>query len=306
MSIPDYQSLMLPALRVLGDGDEHSPQEVITRLADEFHLTETERKQLLPSGRTPVINNRVHWAVTYMQHAGLLEKPRRAVWRVSAEGQKLLADHPAALDVGYLKRYPGFAAWHKGDVGEGLRVSAAPASAETHEPETPEEALERIWGAIRGQVANDLLESVKAGTSQFFERVVVQLLVAMGYGGSYAEAAQVIGRAGDGGIDGLIKEDRLGLDTVFVQAKKWEGSVGRPEIQKFAGSLEGERSRKGVFITTSSFSAEARDYVKKIDKRIALIDGPTLANLMIEHGVGVTTDREYAIPKVDPDFFDEA
>lgn len=307
MPIPDYQTLMLPVLRVLGDDREHSPREVMTRLADQFHLTEAEREQLLPSGRVPVLNNRIHWAVTYMQHAGLVEKPRRAVWRTSDLGRKVLVNPPERIDVAYLRQYPGFVVWHKG-AGSGVHSSAPPSlSSEEPQPsETPEEALERIWGAIRDQVASELLETIKSGTPQFFERLVVRLLVAMGYGGSYAEAAQVIGRAGDAGIDGLIKEDRLGLDTVYVQAKKWDGPVGRPEIQKFAGSLEGERARKGVFITTSSFSAEARDYVKRIDKRIALIDGVTLAQLMIEHGVGVINDRDYVIPKLDPDFFDEA
>lgn len=306
MSIPDYQTLMLPALRALGDGREHPPREVIAVLADEHTLTDQERVQMLPSGRIQVVNNRVHWAVTYLQHAGLVAKPRRGVWQITDEGSRVLTENPSRIGNHFLARYPAFVQWHGRSVPTstvGIQEDAVEVSLEA--TATPEEILERTLRAIQRQVAGELLDQIMAASSQFFERLVVQLLVAMGYGGSYAEAAKVTRATGDGGIDGIINEDRLGLDVIYLQAKRWEANVGRPEIQKFAGSLEGERARKGVFITTSSFSADARDYVNRIDKRIVLIDGARLADLMIEHGVGVTLDRQPAIPKLDLDFFEE-
>jgi restriction system protein len=306
MSIPDYQTLMLPALRTLSDGLERSPREVISTLANEYALTDQERKQMLPSGRVQVLNNRVSWAVTYLLHAGLVAKPRRGIWQITEEGARLLTENPPRIDNRFLARYPAFVQWRgKSPPTSVAGVQEDPVEVALEARETPEEILERTLRAIQRQVAGELLDQIMAASSQFFERLVVQLLVAMGYGGSYAEAAKVTRATGDGGIDGIINEDRLGLDVIYLQAKRWEANVGRPEIQKFAGSLEGERARKGVFITTSSFSPDAREYVNRIDKRIILIDGTRLADLMIEHGVGVTTDRQYAIPKLDIDFFDE-
>ncbi len=306
MPIPDYQTLMLPALRALSDGRENPPRAVITAVAGEYALTDDERQQMLPSGRVQVLNNRVHWAVTYLQHAGLVAKPRRAVWQITHEGTRVLREKPPRIDNRFLARYPAFAHWHGRSVATGaVGVQGAPGEGALEATETPEEILERTLRAIQRQVAGELLDQIMAASSQFFERLVVQLLVAMGYGGSYAEAAKVTRATGDGGIDGTINEDRLGLDVIYLQAKRWEANVGRPEIQKFAGSLEGERARKGVFITTSNFSPDAREYVNRIDKRIVLIDGTRLADLMIEHGVGVTLDRQPAIPKLDLDFFDE-
>ncbi len=218
----------------------------------------------------------------------------------------MLTENPPRIDNRFLARYPAFVQWHGRSVPTGtvgVQEDAVEVSLEA--TATPEEILDRTLRAIQRQVAGELLDQIMTASSQFFERLVVQLLVAMGYGGSYAEAAKVTRATGDGGIDGIINEDRLGLDVIYLQAKRWEANVGRPEIQKFAGSLEGERARKGVFITTSSFSADARDYVNRIDKRIVLIDGARLADLMIEHGVGVTLDRQPAIPKLDLDFFEE-
>lgn len=305
MPVPGFQHLMLPALRVLADGRDHTPAEVIEAMANEFKLTDAERKEMLPSGRITVIGSRTHWAVTYMHHAGLLDKPRRAVWVISDEGGHLLRGAPTSIGLADLRRSPAFVAWHKSSRATG-GPSVRLAGEEDTSGESPEESLARIWASITAQVADELMGAIRRGSPTFFERLVVELLVAMGYGGSYAEAAQVTRASGDGGIDGIIKEDRLGLDTIYVQAKRWEATVGRPDIQKFAGSLEGERARKGIFITSSNFSPDARDYVKRIDKRIILIDGPTLTGLMIEHGVGVTKDHEYVIPKVDADYFDDA
>jgi restriction system protein len=305
MAIPDYQTLMLPALTTLGDSSDHSSKEVIARLADEYHLTDEERALLLPSGRIQLVNNRVHWAVTYLRHAGLVESVRKGVWHITAEGVSVLAEKPQRIDVPFLRRYPQFVAWQKGTAAEPAQTAEQQANRVDVPLETPEEILERTWTAIRTQVAEELLDAVRGATPTFFEHLVVRLLVAMGYGGSYAEAARVIGRTGDGGIDGVIKEDRLGLSSIYIQAKKWEATIGRPELQKFAGSLEGEHAQKGVFLTTSLFSSEAREYVKKVNKQIALIDGAELAALMIEHGVGVVNDRQYVVPGVDAEFFSE-
>ncbi len=308
MSIPDFQTLMLPALRVLADGENHRSREMFDRLAGEFHLTPDERSELLASGRMPVFNSRVHWAVTYMVHAGLVERPMRATWRATAEGRALLAEGPARVDVALLRRYPHFVAWHRGrgTNGDGARRDDVLATPDVSiGTETPDEALERIERGVRRELSAEILAAIADHSSSFFERLVVELLVKMGYGGSFEEAAKVTKRSGDGGIDGIIKADRLGLETVYLQAKRWEAVVGRPEIQKFAGSLEGERARKGVFITTSSFSPDARDYVSRIDKKIVLIDGSMLADLMIEHQLGVSEARRVTLYKLDQDYFEE-
>ncbi len=302
MAIPDYQTFMLAVLQAIGDGREHRSGDVVAVVADKFGLTAAERQELLPSGRTPIYANRIHWAATYLRQAGLACTPRWGFIQITDEGHRVLAQGPAKIDVAFLMRYPAFVAFRP------RRTSASAPSAPTLAPlnanETPEESLEKSWRALRDSVADELLDRLRTCAPGFFEQVVVRLLVAMGYGGTYADAASVVGRSGDEGIDGIIKEDRLGLDAIYVQAKRWQGVVGRPAVQGFAGSLEGARARKGIMITTSSFSADAQTYVKAIEKRIVLIDGPTLAELMIEHGVGVTPLQTYVVPKVDADFFE--
>ena len=294
--IPGYQSIMLPLLEALSDGQDHRLRDLIGSLAQSFSLTKDEREQLLPSGRQAVFDNRVNWAKTYLGKAGLLMPVGRGVVRVSDSGRSVLAEQPSQLDSRYLTRFPEFQAFRS--------VSRKPAPIPTARSETPEEELEAIWQTLRDQTADDLLALVKAVTPTFFERLVVDVLVAMGYGGSRTDAAESVGRSGDGGIDGIIKEDKLGLDAIYVQAKRWDGVVGRPVVQAFAGSLEGVRARKGVLITTSTFSAEADAYVKQIEKKIVLIDGQRLMRLMFEHGVGVTTSRTYEIMRVDSDYFE--
>ncbi len=305
MAIPDYQTLMLPALRALGDRKEHAPKDLFERLASEFHLTPEERAALLPSGRLPVLNSRVHWAVTYQTHAGLIEKPRRAVWKITDEGAALLATNPPRIDNKLLDRYPEFAEWRR----RSATGSAAPTTLPEIEPttETPTDTLERLTLELRNEVADELLAAIAANTFAFFERLVVRLLVKMGYGGTEAEAAaHATGRPGDEGLDGLINEDRLGLGRIYVQAKRQPNVVfGRPDIQAFAGSLDGAHARKGVYMTTGRFTLGAREYVEKIEKRIALIDGPALAALMVEFGVGVVAGQTFTIPRIDADFFDE-
>jgi restriction system protein len=240
----------------------------------------------------------VFWAASYLRKAGLLEGTRRGYVRITAIGRDVLAQKPARIDIQYLSRFPSFVGFKAGGA-----TAPVPALAATLDV-TPEERIESSWQEMRRELGDDLLARIKGAPPAFFERLVVRLLVEMGYGGSFADAGRSIGRSGDGGIDGIIKEDKLGLDAVYVQAKRWENQVGRPIVQTFAGSLDGVRARKGVFITTSGFSQDAKDYVKQIEKKIVLIDGPTLIDLLLDHGVAVTTTRSFSIQKIDLDYFD--
>lgn len=303
MAVPDFQSLMLPLLRISADGHERRLADARGLLAEEFRLSEADRRELLPSGRQSRFGNRVAWAKVYLGQAGLLLATRRGYFQISDRGRDVLKAPPARIDIKFLEQYPEFLEFRRPKPdGEGHRreqISDEP------EPETPEETLEASHLRMRASLAAEVLTRLKAGTSEFFERLVVALLLKMGYGGSRGEAGQVVGKAGDEGIDGIISEDRLGLDVVYLQAKKWDGTVGRPEIQKFVGALHGKRARKGVFITTGVFSADASSYVEHIEPKVALIDGKRLAELMIDFEVGVTTTRTYHVKRVDSDYFDE-
>ena len=303
MSIPDYQALMLPLLRLASDGAEHAMRDVVEALAEELGLTEEERRELLPSGQQARFANRVHWSRSYLKQAGLLDSPRRGYMKISPRGREVLGQSPAEINVEYLTQFPEFRDFRSrsGTQGGGESKPGKP----TGDGETPEESVEAAYQDIRAELAKDLLDQVKAASPAFFEQLVVDLLVKMGYGGTRADAGQAIGKSGDGGIDGIIKEDRLGLDIVYIQAKRWEGTVGRPEIQKFAGALQGQRARKGVFITTSGFTREAEDYASRLDSKIILIDGTRLADYMIDFGVGVTPFAVYEIKRVDADYFVE-
>lgn len=303
MAIPDYQTVMLPLLQYAGDGQEHSLRETIDALAEAFSLTEDERKELLPSGRQRVFDNRVGWARTYMSKAGLLQTTRRSHFEISSRGRQVLAAKPDRVDVKFLDQFEDFREFRalKGTRSTGAANTATAAEQET----TPEEALESAYLRLRDSLAADVLQQVKSSSPSLFENLVVELLLKMGYGGSRRDAGRAIGRSGDEGIDGIIKEDRLGLDIIYIQAKRWEAGVGRPEVQKFAGALQGQRAKKGIMITTSSFSAEARDYVSKIESKIVLIDGEHLAGLMIDHNLGVSPVASYEVKKVDTDYFTE-
>ena len=301
MTVPDFQTIMLPLLQAVGDRQIHRVADLIDRLADEFRLTEAERAERLPSGRTPRFTNRVAWARTYLGKAGLLEAPARGAVRITERGSQLLAERPARIDLRFLTRYPEIVAFRqRSDPGGAVIVDDAPVSAET-----PDEAIARAHTQLQAVLADEVLTRIKALSPQFFEKLVLELLVAMGYGGTIQDAAHVVGQSGDGGIDGVIKEDKLGLDMIYVQAKRWDNTVGRPTVQAFAGSLQGYRATKGVLITTATFSTEARDYVERIGTRIVLIDGPTLARLMIEHNVGVAVASNYQIKRIDSDYFSE-
>jgi len=302
MAIPDYQSIMLPLLQRLQDGQEHTLGAVREALAAHFGLTQDEREQLLPSGNQGVFENRVGWARTYLKKAGLLEYVKRGVLRITPNGLQVLSENLAKITIKYLEKFPEFLAFK-----QFKKESKSEEFAEFSPSETLDETIEAAYQQLRNQLTSDLLEQVRGGSWKFFERLVVDLLVKMGYGGSRKEAGQAFQQGSDEGIDGIIKEDRLGLDIIYVQAKRWKDgvTVGRPEVQKFAGALQGKRARKGVFITTSGFSKEALEYAGMIESKIILIDGARLAELMLEHNVGVTTTSSYEIKKIDFDFFTE-
>jgi len=303
MAIPDFHSLMLPLLRFADDGSEHSLSEAREALAVELGVSEEERRELLPSGRQAIFDNRVSWAKVYLQQASLLHSSRRAHFRVTERGKKVLAQKPEKIDIKFLERFPEFIEFRTSAQKD--KTPGTDSTALGRNRTTPEETLESAHLQIRSDLGTELLQRLKAVTPVFFERLVVELLVKMGYGGSRSEAGRAIGKCGDEGIDGTINEDRLGLDIIYLQAKRWEGTVGRPEIQKFVGALHGKRARKGVFLTTGSFSGEARDYVTHIDPKVVLIDGREMAELMIDFGLAVTTVATYEVKRVDSDYFGE-
>jgi restriction system protein len=307
MAIPDYQTIMLPLLRFASDGREHRFRDAVERLASEFEITDEERAELLPSGTAPLFDNRVGWARTYLKQAGLLLSPKRGLFKITESGRALLAENPRQIDVALLDRYEPFREFrsrrrheNEGDVEPEIK----PFEQESASDQTPEDALAGAYQKFRRNIEVEVLDQVRAASPAFFERLVIDLLVAMGYGGSRQDAGRAIGRSGDEGIDGIIKEDKLGLDAIYVQAKRWEGTVGRPEIQKFAGALQGQRATKGVFITTSEFSREAEEYANVISSKIILIDGERLAGLMVDHNVGVTPVGLYELKRVDSDYFE--
>jgi restriction system protein len=303
MPVPDYQAAMLPLLRLVSERQTVKLSECIDMLADHFGLTTTERSEMLDSGVQSRWGNRVSWAASYLVHAGVLRRPAKGILEVTDAGKQLLVDAPDALTNSYLMRYPSFVEFKQ-------KSKSAPSSGAVIQPgvETagsPTDILEATYQEYRRILAQDLLSQTKLVSPSFFERLVVQLLVKMGYGGSFKDAAQAIGKTGDGGIDGIIKEDRLGLDFVAVQAKRWENSVGREVIQTFAGSLMGHGASKGVLITTSAFTSGAKEYAQKIStNKIVLIDGEQLAELMLDYGIGVTDVTNYRIQRVDSDYFE--
>lgn len=303
MAVPDFQSLMMPLLRLAGDGVEHAFKEAVESIAVEFRLTPEERHELLPSSsRTTLFYNRLAWAKTHMTMAGLLQAPRRGVFCITQRGRDLLARQLARIDLKTLQQFPEYERARRGD---------AQASAEsavqvvTSSELTPEESIERAHLSLRNDLARELLESIMQCSPAFFELLIIKLMIKMGYGGSREEAGKAVGRSGDGGIDGVINEDRLGLDAIYLQAKRWSNVVGRPEIQQFVGALAGQRANKGVFIATSRFTQDAKDYAANSQYKVVLIDGERLADLMIEHDLGVSVAATYQLKRIDSDFFSE-
>lgn len=302
--IPDYQSVMLPLLRLAADGQEHRFRDVVETLEDHFALSEDERNELLPSGTQAVFRNRVGWARTYLKQAGLLTATKRGYFTISDRGKALLAREPEKIDLGLLETFDDFLEFKsrkRTDTSQTPPQESTIASSD----QTPEDALASAYRTLRRDVEREILDQVMSASPAFFEQLVVDLLVRMGYGGNRQDAAKAVGRSGDGGIDGIINEDQLGLDVIYIQAKRWENNVGRPELQKFAGALQGQRARKGIMITTAGFTLEARDYSNAIDTRIILIDGDRLSSLMVDFGVGVSTVGTYEIKKIDTDYFEE-
>jgi restriction system protein len=300
MPIPDYQKLMLPLLRFLEDNKEHSLQEAVEHLSNEYRLSPEERQQLLPSGQQTIIRNRVGWARTYMKKAGLIDPVKRGYFRLSDKGKEALKKKPEMVNVHFLEQFPEFVAFRELHNKPHEKPEIVP-----DVEQTPEEALDGAYQRLREDLEAEILQQVKAVSPAFFERLVVELLVKMGYGGNLHDAGQAVGQSGDGGIDGIIKEDRLGLDVIYIQAKRWQGTVGRPEIQKFAGVLQGHRAKKGVFITSSDFSREALEFAEKIDSRIVLMDGLQLVRFMVDNNVGVSNSRIFEVKKIDSDYFEE-
>lgn len=305
--IPDYQTLMLPLLRLLADDQEHTYREIIEALGTLFHVTEDERKELLASGSQPIFDNRVGWAKTYLKKAGLLDSPRRATFVITEAGRQVLAANPGRIDAKYLRRFESFNEFVSASSPESKEDEAIGGTTAVIANETPEETMDRAYQRLRQSLASELLNKVVQLSPSFFERLVVELLVKMGYGGSIKDAGRAVGRTGDEGIDGTIKEDKLGLDIIYIQAKRWKPGnvVGRPELQKFVGALAGQGAKKGIFITTSNFTKEALDYTPRNETKIVLIDGQELAQLMIDHNLGCTTQQTYQLKKIDSDYFGE-
>ena len=302
MAIPDYQTIMLPLLKFAGDNQEHSLREAVDYLADEFDLSEEELKEMLPSGTQRLFNNRVAWALTYIRKAWLVESPKRGIFKITDRGQQVLSKGLQKIDNKFLIQFPEFVEF-KSIKKKPTKKNVIPTK--EIDDTNPEETLETAYQELHDELASELLQTIKQCPPDFFERLVIDVLIKMGYGGSRKEAGQAIGKVSDGGIDGIIKEDKLGLDIIYIQAKRWEGLVGRPEIQKFAGALQGQRARKGIFITTSNFTKDALIYVENIDTKIILIDGQRLAELMIGHNVGANTTAIYEVKKIDTDYFIE-
>lgn len=297
--IPDFQKIMLPFMSILADGLEHSTVETNEKIARLFELTDEEINQFLPSGAAKTFPNRVAWAKSHLKMAGLLENTKRSYFRITESGKKILESNPAEINLKILKNIPTY----QERTGR-MKDEEGSSEVENSQPSaTPEEILENSYLKIRKNLAQELLLKIKNCSPSFFESLVVELLVKMGYGGSITDAGQSIGRSGDGGIDGIIKEDRLGLDVIFIQAKRWENVVGRPEIQKFIGALAGQGAKKGVFITTSRYTNEARDYQPRNDTKIVLIDGEQLADLMIDFNLAVSTSTTFEIKRIDNDYF---
>ena len=303
MSIPDYQTLLLPVLEIASKGETSVPLAE-AEIAAKFSLSDQEREQMLPSGKQRVLHNRIHWAKFYLTKAGLLESPKRGRFVITGAGQAVLASPPPKLDTQYLLTIPAFEEFYHADEDD---TSVSPATEAKPSTATPEEVVEAAYNAVRAALRAELMDRILQNSPGFFERVIVDLLVAMGYGGSHRNASEQLGKSGDGGVDGVINEDVLGLDRVYIQAKRYApgSSVGRPEIQAFTGSLVGLGASKGVFVTTSTFSSQAVEFASRIPQRVILIDGKRLTELMIEHDVGVRSSRVLEFKRLDEDFFSE-
>ncbi len=302
--IPKYEKIMLPFLMYIDDGKEHSLSETHDALAKQFELTNEELRELLPSGRQPVFRNRVGWARTYLKKAGLLTSPKRAHFQISDKGLALLKENPKEITSKFLTRYEEFVEFQsikKNTKDNGINNNSLLDNAD----QTPEESLEYAYQKLHSELSKELLTIIKSCSPDFFEKLVIDLLITMGYGGSRKEAGQAMGKSGDGGIDGIINEDKLGLDVIYLQAKRWENTVPVKEIRDFTGALASKKAKKGIFITTSDFPKSVYEFVGQVEYKIILIDGERLANLMIDHNVGLSTVNTYHVKTIDSDYFEE-
>lgn len=305
MAIPDYQTLMLPLLKAAADEKEHRIGEVLECLAQKFRLTQEERQELLPSGM-PIFANRVGWAKSYLVQAGLLEGTKRAHFRITDQGRQVLKENPSRIDNDYLLRFENFVSFRNRGRASGSSTSpTAPEAPGLIPTQTPDELVRSTIRQIEAALTKDLLDRILVAPPVFFEGLIVKLLLGMGYGGSRTDAGQIVGKSGDHGIDGIIDQDALGLDRVYIQAKKYsrDNSVSEPEIRAFSGSLGAAKANKGIFVTTSSFTQPARDFAERHPFKIVLIDGEQLAALMIRYSVGARIEETLHLKRIDEDFF---
>lgn len=301
MPVPDFQTIMRPLLTLHADGQEHEVAATRTGVADHFDLSPEDRAERIPSGRVTTLQNRVGWAAMYLFRAGLLERPRRAHYKITERGREMLKQHPERIDLSVLKQFEEFEEFRKTGKSPAAEKTSVAGAAEA---ETAEERIDAGYQELRSALIADLLDRVREEDWDFFERLVLKVLRSMGYGGPEGAIERLGGHGSDGGVDGVIREDPLGLELIYIQAKAWQDkTVGRPEIQQFIGALHGRQANKGIFLTTSKFSPEARDYAAGVSSRVILIDGSRLAELMIDHNVGVTTRDAYEIKEVDLSYF---
>lgn len=304
--IPDYQTIMLPLLKTMSDDKTHRLRELIEILQNHFHLSDSDKKELLPSGSQAIFDNRVGWAKFYLEKANLLKTEKRGSYRITDVGMKFLQSNPTELRTRDLEKFKAFNEFRQSIGSKNETENSDNLSQENLDSnKTPEEALEYAYLKLKNDLSRDLLDTIKSCSPSFFEKLVVDMLTKMGYGGSRKDAGKALGKTGDGGIDGIIKEDKLGLDTIYIQAKRWENIVPVREIRDFAGALLSKKARKGIFITTSSFPQSAYEFVNSIEHRIILIDGTRLTELMFEFNVGLSTQSTYDVKKIDSDYFDE-
>lgn len=300
MTVPNFQEFFRPVLQHYSDQKEHASKDVRASIAKEMGLSDADLQELLPSGKQTVLTNRVAWAIVYLKKALLLESSARGYYKITPAGLEFLKQHTEAFKISALNSIPAFKEFHQGKKKEKQQPEMEPT-----DDETPEETIQRGFEILRRELIDEISSALIKVSPSFFERIVVDVLVKMGYGGSIADAGQAVGKSGDEGIDGVIKEDKLGLDIIYIQAKRWENTVHSPEVQKFAGALAGKKAKKGVFITTSAFSKGAIQFARGLESKIILIDGKYLAQLMIDNDVGVTPVANYEVKKVDVDYFEE-
>ena len=307
--IPTYEECMLPTLQALADGKPHSAKELRQYIINHFSLTEEEQQMMMPNKRVRRLNSKSGWAITYMKVAGLIQAIQRGVYTITPAGKKLLASNLEAVNTKMLlERYPIFRSWYNRSIGKDDTNEVIQNNPSENVEITPEEKIEVAYQQMRSALVEDLLEQIAQQTPEFFERLVIRLLVAMGYGGSEEEISEmVVGKPGDGGIDGVIKQDKLGLDRIYIQAKRWKNNaVGSSEVRDFVGALSIKNATKGIFITSSRFPQNIHQDIQQIhDKKVALIDGALLCQYMLDYNIGVSVQNVYEIKRIDSDFFSE-